>query len=211
MAAEPRMSRRLLSSRQIVSEVQGFFIRARRIERTPVRMNVLPQTPGRVNLNAQNLKEVERLPGFQYEKSGSSTATTDGIRGNWEENILNQTFFSTANFKIMQNKIRYEVYTETKQVIDEQSSDDLFMVMRAIYLSYGRNLPTNIRGQIEELNNYVSDWCVPRIIAEMEMYQRYLKDISAMPVPMAHPMSLSSAGTKSLPFKPFFEPENANN
>jgi hypothetical protein len=170
-------------------------------------MNVLPQTPGRVNLYAQNLSEVERLPGFQYQTNTSSTATTDGIRGNWEENTLNQTFFSAANFKILQNKIRYEVYKETNEVIDEQSSDDLFMVMRAIYLSYGRNLPTNIRQQVEELNNYVADWCVPRIIAEMQMYQRYLKDISAMPVPLSHPVSLSTAGTKSLPFKPFFEPE----
>jgi hypothetical protein len=172
-------------------------------------MNVLPQTPGRVNLYAQNLTEVERLPGFQYQTSSSSTAPTDGIRGNWEENALNKTFFSQDNFKILQNKIRYDVYKETNTVIDEQSTDDLFMVMRAIYLSYGRNLPNNIREQIEELNNYVADWCVPRIIAELQMYQRYLKDISAMPVPLAHAVSLSSAGTKSLPFKPFFEPQEA--
>jgi hypothetical protein len=165
-------------------------------------------TPGRVNLEAQNATEVARLPGFQYYTQAFKTAGQDGIRGNWEPNTLNQTFFSAANFQIVQNKIRYEVYKQTGKVIDPQSTDDLFMVMRAIYLSYGRNLPTNIREQIEELNNYVTDWCVPKIAAEVGMYEQYLRDIDAMPIPMAHPVSQSSAGSKSLPFKPFFEPED---
>lgn len=161
------------------------------------------QTPGRVNLDAQN-EDIARLPGFQYQTSGSVSATMDGIRGNWEPNLLNQTFFSTANFQILQNKIRYEVYKQTHTVIDEQSSDDLFMIMRAIYLTYGRNLPTNIAGQVEELNKLVADWCVPKIAAELGMYVQYLHDIDKMPVPLSHPVSQSSAGTRSLPFKPFF-------
>ena len=170
-------------------------------------MNREQQTPGRVNLEAENATEVSRLPGFQYETSAQSTAVQDGIRGNWEPNLLNQTYFSPANFRILQNRIRYAVFQETGQIIDEQSSDDLFMVMRAIYLTYGRNLPYNIKEQIEELNQKVADWCVPKIAAEVSMYSRYLKDIDTMPVPMEHPVSLSSAGTRSKPFKPFFEQE----
>jgi hypothetical protein len=168
------------------------------------------QTPGRVNLDARNT-DVARLPGFQYQTTGSATASADGIRGNWEPNALNQTFFSTANFQIIQNKLRYEVYKQTQEVIAPQSTDDLFMIMRAIYLTYGRNLPTNIAGQVEELNNLVADWCVPKIVAEMGMYMQYLKDIDAMPVPMEHPVSQSSAGTRSLPFKPFFGEDTTGN
>jgi hypothetical protein len=170
-------------------------------------MNREIQTPGRVNLDANNATEVARLPGFHYHQSPSSTATMDGIRGNWEPNLLNQTYFSPANFKILQNKIRYAVFQETGQVIDEQSSDDLFMIMRATYLTYGRNLPYNIKEQIEELNTRVADWCVPKIVAEVSMYSQYLKDLDTMPVPMAHPVSLSSAGTRSKPFQPFFDPD----
>jgi hypothetical protein len=159
------------------------------------------QTPGRVNLEAQNATEVTRLPGFQYQQKAQVTATMDGIRGNWEPNLLNQTYFSPANFQILQNQIRYAVHQETGQIIDEQSTDDLFMIMRAIYLTYGRNLPYEIKEQIEELNGKVLDWCVPKIVAEVQMFARYLKDIDTMPVPMSHPVSLSSAGSKSLPFK----------
>ena len=161
-------------------------------------------SPGRVYLEADNATNVGRLPGFQYQTAGSVTAGADGIRGNWEANLLNQTFFSESNFQIVQNKIRYEVYRKTQKVIDPQSTDDLFMVMRAIYLQFGKNQPINIAAQVADLNQRVAEFCVPKIVAEMEMYQTYLKDISSLPVPMQHPVSQSSAGSKSLPFKPFF-------
>lgn len=162
------------------------------------------QSPGRVFLDAHNNTDVSSLPGFQYQTSSSTTANSDGIRGNFEPNLLNQTFFSQANFQIIQNKIRYEVYQKTGKVIDQQSSDDLFMIMRAMYLQYGRNLPNNIVGQIEELNSYVANWCIPKIVGEVSMFEQYQKDISTLPVPMAHPVSLSSAGTKSKPMPSFF-------
>ena len=171
-------------------------------------MNIDIKTPGRVNLQAENATQVARLPGFQYQTTSSSSAQQDGIRGNWESNLLNQTFFSQANFQIVQNKVRYEVFQQTKQVIDEQSSDDMFMIMRAIYLTYGRNLSDRIKEQVEELNNRVADWCIPKIVAEVKMFGQYIKDINAMPVPMERPVLLNSAGTKSLPFKPFFEPSD---
>lgn len=159
------------------------------------------QTPGRVNLDAENATNVARLPGFQYQTQASFTANQDGIRGNWEPNTLNQTFFSEANFQIVQNKIRFDVYQKTGEVIDPQSTDDLFMIMRAMYLQWGRNLPDHIAEQIGELNQYVSDWCVPKIVAEIKMYRQYQKDIDTMPVPLSHPVNLSAAGSRSLPFK----------
>jgi hypothetical protein len=164
-------------------------------------MSEYPISPGRVSLQATNSIDVSRLPGFQYETQGSSTATVDGIRGNWEPNLLNQTFFSPANFQILQNRIRYEVYQKSGKVIDQQSSDDLFMIMRAMYLQYGKNLPTQIAEQIVELNAYVAGWAVPKILQEVQMFDQYKNDIERLPIPLAHPVNQSSAGSKSLPFK----------
>ena len=76
--------------------------------------------------------------------------------------------------------------------------------MRSMYYQYGKNLPDHIAEQIAELNEIVANWCVTKILAEIEMYAQYRKDISTMPVPLAHPVLLNSAGTRSLPFKPFF-------
>ena len=164
-------------------------------------MNV---SPGRVDLSDSSAGDVAHVRGFEYATTAPSSAPTSGIRGNLEATPLNQTYFSAANFQISQNAIRKAVYDKTGEIIDPVSTDDLFMVMRAIYLQYGRNLPSQIREQIEELNERVVAWCVPKILSEVNMYKTYKKDITTMPVPMAHPMSLSSAGSKSLPFKQFF-------
>ena len=162
------------------------------------------QSPGRVALNAPMSSEVMNLPGFAYAKTAPSTAGQDGIRGNFEATPLNQAFFSKENFQIVQNDIRHTVFQKSGEVIDPVSTDDLFMIMRAIFLWYSRNLPNNIPEQIAELNARVTAWSVPKIIAEVSMYKTYLNDIDTLPVPMKLPVNQSSAGTRSLPFKPFF-------
>ena len=166
-------------------------------------MNTLEVTPGRVNLSASAGNDVSRLPGFAYSTNAPSNAGADGIKGNFEKTPLNQAYFSKENFQIIQNAIRYNTYEKTGKIIDPVGTDDLFMVMRAIYLQYSRNLPTNIKEQISDLNERVVTWCLPKIIAEVNMYDTYIKDITTMPVPLSHPQNLSHAGTRSLPFKPY--------
>lgn len=159
---------------------------------------------GRINFNATPGENINQVAGFGWQTTGDSSAKADMIRGNWEPNPLNQTFFSPANVQIVQNLIRKRVYDESKQIIDPQSTDEMLIVMRSIYLSYGRNEPQKIREQIEELNARVADWAVPRIVSEISMYLTYRKDASTMPVPLSHPVNISSAGTKSKPFTNFF-------
>jgi len=144
------------------------------------------------------------LPGFTQTTTAPSNAGVGGIRGNLERSALNQAYFSAANFQIIQNAIRYSVFATSGELIDPVGSDDLFMIMRAICLQYGRNLPTQIREQIAELNARVTAWSVPKILAEVSMYRTYLKDISTLPEPLAHPILQTTSGTKTLPYKPFF-------
>ena len=101
------------------------------------------QSPGRVFLSAASTREAESvasLPGFAYATSAPSNAGMEGVRGNLERTLLNQAFFSNANFQIIQNGIRKNTFDYTGTIIDPVGSDDLFMAMRAIYLQYGRNL-----------------------------------------------------------------------
>jgi hypothetical protein len=171
-------------------------------------MDATPQiSPGRVFLGAATTADaasVAALPGFEYSTSAPDNAGMEGVRGNLERTPMNQAYFSTANFQIIQNAIRRRVFDYTSKVIDPVGAEDLFMVMRAMYLQYSRNLPTNIPEQIADLNERVVAWCVPKIVAEVNMYAQYLKDIETLPTPLAHPVNQSSAGTKSLPFKPYF-------
>lgn len=165
----------------------------------------MSQSNGRVNLDDRpGSGSTSTVPGFGWRTTGDEAAKADMIRGNWEPNALNQTFFSPANVQIVQNAIRKQVYDDTQEIIDPQSTDELLIVMRSIYLSYGRNEPDNVRAQIEELNKRVSDWSVPKIVSEMSMFRTYKKDITTMPVPLSHPVNISQSGTKSKPFNKFF-------
>jgi hypothetical protein len=179
----------------------------KKIRRPGKKMEESLQSPGRVFLSAATTREaqsVSSLPGFAYATSAPDNAGMEGVRGNLERTLLNQTFFSAPNFQIIQNGIRKNTFDYTETIIDPVGTDDLFMVMRAIYLQYGRNLPTQIPEQINELNTRVIAYCVPKIVAEVNMYKYYLKDISTLPVQLNQPVNVSSAGTRSLPFNPVF-------
>ena len=163
---------------------------------------------GRVNLNEQASSEGASVPdsaGFSYPKQTEKSFAGDMLRGNWDHTALSDSFFTRKNADLIQNEIRKEVYRMSgpkKYVIDAQDVDELKMVMRAMYLQYAKNNPFNIAGQINELNQIVIKWSAPRIMSEIEAYNYYLNDISHLPIPLAQPMSMSSAGTRSLPFQP---------
>jgi hypothetical protein len=165
---------------------------------------------GRVNLEARpsagGFMNDPAKAGFGYRTAVDENPGQDLMRGNWLETTLSRLFFSPENTKIIQNAIRKDVFDrsgEKRWVIDEQSADELQIVMRSLYLQYAKNLEADIPGQIADLNALVVGWCVPRVMSEIQMYEYYLKDISAMPVPLPQPMQVSSAGTRSLPFRTF--------
>ena len=165
---------------------------------------------GRVNLDARSsaggFLESPAMGGFTHRTAVDANPAQDLMRGNWIENTLSKRFFGPENTRTIQANIKQEVYDRSgnkRWVIDDQSADELQIVMRSIFLQYAKNLDTDIPGQVKDLNDLVIEWCVPRILSEIGMYQYYLEDISKMPVPMSHPVSQSSAGTKSLPFRKF--------
>lgn len=166
---------------------------------------------GRVNLSLRESAAPGSGTGdfnkaFQYRTTIAVSETDDAIRGNLQATPLNTAYFSPANVKIVQNKIRKEVYDRSggEYLIDEQNADELFTVMRAMYLQYCRNLPDHIPEQIASLNQCVADWCVPKIISECSMHKTYLNDIQKLPVPLENPVLLTRTGTKTAQFDRFF-------
>jgi hypothetical protein len=146
------------------------------------------------------------LPGFNPQVTVEPDFQADMLRGNWESTPVSNGFFSSANVDRIQQLIRKGVYDRSGPkgyVIDNQSADEMKIIMRAIYYQYGRNMTTDILGQIDDLNKKVVDWSVPHILSAVDMYHYYLKDISQLPIPMEQPQHLSRAGTRSLPMNPF--------
>ena len=162
---------------------------------------------GRVNLSAPaGPGGHSEVPGFAHRTTTEQSFATDALRGNWEVTPLSKVFFTKQNAQTIQNAIRKAVYDKSgpkKYVIDDQSADELTIIMRTMYLQYAQNLPHDIAGQVLDLNEKVLNWSVPHILSAVDHYNYYLNDISHMPVPLARSVSLSSAGTKSLPLNPF--------
>ena len=171
-------------------------------------IGLVQKNNGRVNL-AGELKDPSMfsknpaspgIAGFSHEVSSEPQFQQDMLRGNWEHNALSEGFFSQANLTSIQTAIRRTVFERSQPkgyVIDDQSVDELKMIMRGLYYQYARNNPTDIQGQIQELNQRVLDWSVPHILSAVDHYMYYLKDIDSLPIPMSHPVNISGAGTRS--------------
>uniref|UniRef100_A0A6C0LDD6 Minor capsid protein P8 central region domain-containing protein n=1 Tax=viral metagenome TaxID=1070528 RepID=A0A6C0LDD6_9ZZZZ len=127
---------------------------------------------------------------------------TEGL---WDNTQLSNTFFSKENIEIIQNGIRAGVYNHSngKYVIANQECETLKIIMRSIFLQYAANQPTNIKGQVEQLNKMVLDYCIPQVYGEAQGYYKYIVDASTMYTPMAPPI-MSSNNDKQLILKPWF-------
>lgn len=75
--------------------------------------------------------------------------------------------------------------------------------MRSIFLQHTSNQPTNIKGQVDELNKIVLDYAIPQVYSEAVGYYKYLEDASTMYTPIAPPI-MSSNNDKQLVLKPWF-------
>ena len=159
---------------------------------------------GRVNILGPNIEQLfsmtDRIP-----IDSTKYAFRDAMTGNWYDTQLSDAFFSIKNIQIIQNGIRAGVFNKSNQqyVVAEQNMDELQIIMRAIFLQYSKNLPTNIPGQIQELNKVVLDYSINQVYGEADGYMKYKRDASTLVVPLAMPIMVSTSG-KQLELKKWF-------
>ena len=111
-------------------------------------------------------------------------------------NSLSRTFFSNDNVERIQLQIINEVSKQFQKQIAKQSYQELQIIMKSMYLQYGRNLPDDIEGQVIILNKYVVDECVRIIGPNVLQYNKYIEDITS-PIPvMPRSQNVSNKGYK---------------
>ena len=132
------------------------------------------------------------------------TNFANAMKYSLENTQLSVTFFSAENVTLLESGIKAEVYrlSNRTHLIDKQDYDQMYMIMRSIFLEHARHQEGNIPKQIEELNRRVIEYCAPRILSEIITYIQYKKDISTLVVPLDKPKSVSK--DKSIEFKRFF-------
>jgi hypothetical protein len=111
-------------------------------------------------------------------------------------NALSRTYFSNDNIERLQLMIIDAVYKTCQKQISRQSYQELQIIMKSMYLQYGRNLPYDIEGQVATLNKYVVDECVRIIVPNVLQYNKYMDDITS-PIPvMPLSQNVSNKGYK---------------
>lgn len=142
---------------------------------------------------------------FQNGNGRLTEFSNEAIQGIHTKTPLNDLFFSQRNIDALQLGIRNMVANKTNNefMIGNQSEVELQVVMRAIYLSDAKHLPYDIVGQVRDLNAKVLDYCVPRILEEIRMFNHYKNDVSKLPMPLDRGQFSSAKGTRFLERKEF--------
>jgi hypothetical protein len=120
-----------------------------------------------------------------------------------DENIhaLRHVFYSNENIDIIQKMLIMVVYNKTNKeiVIAKQKRENLIAVMDWVFTHHARNLPYNIKQQVDELNKITINEILPDLLSNIDQYLGYIRDINNPIKPIDRPLNVSSKGTKSLP------------
>lgn len=150
---------------------------------------------GRVNIISDNLNN-QSIPLFsENNKQKKSNAAKTILTQN---DPIYLAFFSNKNIELIQNSMKNLVFKQSdgRYQIENQSYEQLEIIMNSIYLQYGKFQENNITGQVKELNQLVLNYAVPNILTNIEQYNSYKKDVSFMPEPMSRPVNLNKTGLK---------------
>ena len=160
------------------------------------------QSNGRVHI--LNYNPHDRFQLHDKIPTGTSTGYQEALTGNWQNNLLSETFFNAGNIRIIQNGLKAGVYklSNGRFLIGDQDEDTLKIIMRSTFLQSATNLPNKITEQVKALNKLVLDYSVPQIFGEAQGYIKYKNDVSTLVVPIQRPTSTYSNTTLEL--KPWF-------
>lgn len=134
------------------------------------------------------------------DKSLYETPYKNVLTGIQELGPFSKAFFSKQNLDLIQENIRYIVYTKSKNVISTQDETNLVVIMREVYLQNSRNPSSNIelmRAEIKRLNDLVYAKVVPSILSEILQYKAYLSDIDKVRTPIELPINSTRVGLKT--------------
>lgn len=138
---------------------------------------------------------------FQSHKDDYYNMSQESLRGIQEETILSRLFFHPKNVDLIQKQIILTIFRKSNYTywIDPQDEKDLQIIMRSMYIQHARHVPDHIKEQIRELNNLVTDDCIPNIFSEIHAYEAYLERTFAPRQILDRPECVSNAGQKTLP------------
>jgi len=109
---------------------------------------------------------------------------------------LNTLFFSEFNRNLLQKAIRQTFKNKTGVSIDYQNPDDLYAIMRNVFINNASNHTTNINEQVKFMNGVVIKTALSQVQSGVAQYLGYIRDIDTLAVPPIAPANTSTFGLK---------------
>ena len=112
------------------------------------------------------------------------------------ETPLNSLFFSEFNKNILQRGIRQTFKDKTGIAIDYQNPDDLYGIMRMVFINNSGDQYSRVNEQVREINTRVIATALSQIQTGVSQYIAYTRDIDTISVPLDQPVNTSTYGKK---------------
>ena len=112
------------------------------------------------------------------------------------ETPLNTLFFSDFNKNLLQRGIRQTFKNSSGIAIDYQNPDDLYSIMRVVFINNSGDHYNNINEQVKFMNSRVIQTAISQIQTGVSQYIAYAKDIDMTRELIDRPVNTSTVGKK---------------
>ena len=109
---------------------------------------------------------------------------------------LNTLLLSEFNMNLLQRGIRQSFRDKTGVAIDYQNSNDLYSIMRVVFINNSGDPNANVQEQVKFMNGIVITTALGQIQTGVSQYMGYIHDIDTLSVPIDRPVSTTTYGNK---------------
>lgn len=109
---------------------------------------------------------------------------------------LNTLFFSDFNKNLLQRGIRQAFKNKTGIAIDYQNPNDLYGIMRVVFINNSGDHHMNVNEQVKTMNAVVISQAVSQIQTGVSQYIAYARDIDTTRELLDQPINTSTVGKK---------------
>ena len=144
------------------------------------------------SLNNGLIKDIKISPDIKKvdtQKPLYQNSAEISLKGLIEESDLSNLFFSNNNINAIQKTIRFNIYNNTNKIISNQSTSELIIIMRSIFLNFS-DTSDDILQQIQHLNKKVVDFSIKQIDIQLKQYDGYLEKLHSLPIPIEMPQQV---------------------
>ena len=109
---------------------------------------------------------------------------------------LNTLFFSEFNMNLLQRGIRQDFKNRTGISIDKQNQNDLYSIMRVVFINNSGDHNANVQEQVRYMNSIVIKTASSQVQTGVSQLMGYLRDTESYAKPNDLPVSTSNYGRK---------------